>query len=747
MKYPYSISVAALVSVLFFGVGATTALAASCEPLQLRATNFGQSGNHVSALQTCLIVAGFNIPAGATGYFGAQTKVALQSFYSSALSISDWDGRSIGPKGRSMLAERARGKTVNAPATPFGGAVGLKRIATETELVKYIKNSDSSVVSLGLANTVSLDRVTVPIASLLESNGSTGALAATVAQTATPSRISETNVQVLGIDEPDIVKTDGTTIYFSRQGYARYELMAPTTIDCINCGITMPIPVETTGVTAITAFPLSSLGIASEAITERGEMLLVKDKHILVVLAYDKVVAYDVTDPKKPIKKWTNELKNNTQIVAARLKQGKMFLVTSTYLNSSKPCPIMPMTRGSVSIAIPCGDIWAPVSLEPVNTSYTIFSVDPTSGVEQQTTTILGDSNNTTIYVSENNIYLAYRMQNSTQNLLINFLKNETTGLLSSATVERIRTVDSYDISLHSKYAEIEKAIESEYAALSANERMRVENELENQMKSYLETHMRDADRTTIARIPLATLTVAASGIVPGHLLNQFSMDEWGGNLRVAVTVGDQWGMGGGKLLNDVYVFDQSFKGLGSILDLGITERIYATRFIGNRGYLVTFRQTDPFYVLDLSIPTLPRMTGELKIPGYSAYLEPLSETRILGVGREAGSVKIAIFDVSNPANPTEKAKYLLKDSWTEVEGNHHAFLRDDKHGVFFLPGGQGGYVFAYAGDVLTLKATVAGYQVKRAVYIEDNLYIIGEQNITVLDETTWKEVKTLELK
>src|SRR3989338_5666233 len=757
MKYRYAIGGALVASAVLFSLSTSVAIAAECDPLALRATNFGQTGAHVKALQSCLLAAKFDIPAGATGYFGTQTKAALQTFYRTALDISDWDGRSIGPKGRAALVLRTQGVTVNVHASSGGGAPGLKRIASETEITKYIEASRSvsyRSISLGLSSgAVTMGAPTVALSSADSSVPATTPmvpLPTTAGETsATPSRVSETNVQVAGIDEPDIVKTDGTTIYFSREGYARwYSDVLPTPMmDCVNCGIMPPTPQKEVGVTAVTAFPLSSLGIASDAIVERGQMLLVKDKHLLVILAYDKIVAYDVTDPTKPTKKWTNELKNNTQVVAARLKGGTMSLVTSTYLSATRPCPIIPIMRGGVSIAIPCGDIWVPVSVEPANVSYSIFAVDPTTGTETTSTTILGDSNNTTVYVSENNIYLAYRMQNATTNVIMSFLRNETTGFLSTTTIERIRVVDGYDISLNSKMTEIGKAVELELASLSENDRMLFENELENRMKSYLDTHLRDTDRTTIARIPLATLTVASSGVVPGHLLNQFSMDEWGGNLRTAVTVGDRWGFGGSKMVNDVYVFDESLKALGSILDLGVTERIYAARFIGNRGYLVTFRQTDPFYVLDLSLPTAPKMTGELKIPGYSAYLEPLSETMILGVGREDGGVKLAIFDVSNPASPTEKAKYSLKDSWTEVEGNHHAFLRDEKHKVFFLPGGQGGYVLSYDGDAFTLKATVAGYQVKRAVYIEDNLYIIGEEKITVYDETTLKEVKTLELK
>jgi uncharacterized secreted protein with C-terminal beta-propeller domain len=658
---------------------------------------------------------------------------------------------SIGPKGRSALVERARGTIGTTPASTTAGGVGLKRITSEADLLAYLKTAQP-VGNQGFGSGLFRGNGMMESSPTVTSDNSAAVTAKGASNAGTlPSRVSDTNVQVAGIDEPDIVKTDGTTIYFSREGTRFYISDFIKVNNCVrvnsvsNC-TGVPVQTPEKGVTAVTAFPIASLGIASDAIPERGEMLLVKNSHILLVLSSEKITAYDVTNPAQPKKKWTNNLQTNTQIVAARLKDETMYLVTGTYLDTAKPCPIVPMMRGATSISIPCGDIWAPVSNEPVNESYSLFTIDPTTGEETRTTTILGDANNTTIYMSENNIYLAYRMQNAMEKVMVAYLKNGTASLLSSTTIERIRVIDGYDISVSSKMNEITNAIEKEKATLSANDRLRFENELENGMSKYIETHLRDTDSTTIVRIPLSTLTVASSGIVPGHLLNQFSLDEWNGNLRVAVTIGDQWGMAGGKMVNDLYVLDSTFKQLGSILDLGLTERIYAARMIGNRGYLVTFRQTDPFYVLDLSNAIAPKLTGELKIPGYSAYLEPLSETRVLGVGKEGGSVKVSLFDVSDPKNPKEISKYVLKDSWTDVENNHHAFLRDSAHSVFFISGGEGGYVLSYAGDTLTLKATVSGYQVKRAVYIDDILYIIGEENITALDETTWKEVKTLKL-
>ena len=106
--------------------------------------------------------------------------------------------------------------------------------------------------------------------------------------------------------------------------------------------------------------------------------------------------------------------------------------------------------------------------------------------------------------------------------------------------------------------------------------------------------------------------------------------------------------------------------------------------------------------------------------------------------------MKISLFDVSNPASPKEKSTYTLSEYWSEVLNTHHAFLQDLKHSIFFMPGGQGGYIFSYAGGTLTLKRAVEGQNIKRALFIDDFLYIVGDLEIIVLDENNWNEVKRL---
>jgi hypothetical protein len=172
-----------------------------------------------------------------------------------------------------------------------------------------------------------------------------------------------------------------------------------------------------------------------------------------------------------------------------------------------------------------------------------------------------------------------------------------------------------------------------------------------------------------------------ASGEVTGQLLNQFAMSELGGDLRVATTVNDWSGNGASESFVKVLRPDgDRLVEIGSVGGLGKGEQIYAVRFLGTQGYVVTFKQVDPLYVVDLADPTAPRLVGELKIPGYSAYLHPVGDGLLLGVGQSATlegvtqGTQLSLFDVRDPANPVQLSTLLLGGS-SEAEWDHHAFL------------------------------------------------------------------------
>ena len=180
-----------------------------------------------------------------------------------------------------------------------------------------------------------------------------------------------------------------------------------------------------------------------------------------------------------------------------------------------------------------------------------------------------------------------------------------------------------------------------------------------------------------------------ATGTVPGFILNNYALSEHAGDLRVASTEEAPW-MTGASGASRVTVLRQDgarLNRIGAVGGLGEAgERIFGVRFIGERGYVVTFRQTDPLYTLDLRDPAAPKVAGQLKIPGYSAYLHPVGENLLLGVGREGSAVKASLFDVANLAAPREVAQLQFPNGSSAVEFEPHAFLYWAPKSLVVLP-------------------------------------------------------------
>jgi len=186
-------------------------------------------------------------------------------------------------------------------------------------------------------------------------------------------------------------------------------------------------------------------------------------------------------------------------------------------------------------------------------------------------------------------------------------------------------------------------------------------------------------------------------GRVPGKPLNQFSMDEQENTFRIATTKEASWRIDE-QSSNNVYILNDNMQRLGEVENIAPGERIFSTRFIGDRLYMVTFRNIDPFFVIDLSDPANPNILGELKIPGFSDFLQPFDENHIIGFGKETVEVdediafvegfKMALFDVTDPANPIEKFREVVGDrgSDSEILRNHKALLFDQKSGLLAFP-------------------------------------------------------------
>ncbi|MFQ6127724.1 MAG: beta-propeller domain-containing protein [Thermoplasmata archaeon] len=306
------------------------------------------------------------------------------------------------------------------------------------------------------------------------------------------------------------------------------------------------------------------------------------------------------------------------------------------------------------------------------------------------------------------------------------------------------------------------------------------------------------SEATSVHRVAIedGRIEYAASGEVPGRVLNQFSMDEHRGYLRIATTEGRA-----GKLnptsRNNVYVMDSELRVVGRLENLAPGERIYSARFMGNRCYLVTFKKVDPFFVIDLSNPKRPRVLGELKIPGFSDYLHPYDENHIIGIGKDTveaeegdfawyQGIKLSLFEVTDVNRPTEISKYVIGDRGTSSEAlrDHKAFLFSRSRNLLIIPillaeineskypdgvppnafgeyVWNGAYVFSITlrqGFLLKGRISLGddylggfrynynSYSVRRSLYIEENIYTISESMIKINQMDTLEEIKELEL-
>lgn len=434
---------------------------------------------------------------------------------------------------------------------------------------------------------------------------------------------STTNVQEPGVDEPDVVKNAGTLIVTLFDGQLR-TLRRDGVIPEIADTLTLATPFD-------------------------AEMLLVADRVVVLAPLWShdgpdtRVIVVDVSDPTDLIV--TTEVTLAGQYVSARSADGVVRLVVS---NSGPSLEFTQPTRPDRAASgealarnkeivraslledwLPemrstptagCAGLLAPVTFSGFGTT-TVLTLDPELGEVVDAATVTARANE--VYASADHLYVAAGVW----------------PLEGQGPDDEVTNVHRFEI--------------------SDPKRARYE----------------------------------ASGSVSGHLLRpffgggghmgQWAMSEHDGDLRVASTVGP-WGQGAS--FSTVTVLRRQGPALvpiGAVTGLGPTEQIYAVRFMGTRGYVVTYRRVDPLYVLDLTVPTKPRLLGELKVPGYSAYLHPIAEGTLVGIGQDdpdedglADGTQVSVFDVADPAHPRRTAHRRLGERGTSsaVEGDHRAF-------------------------------------------------------------------------
>lgn len=285
------------------------------------------------------------------------------------------------------------------------------------------------------------------------------------------------------------------------------------------------------------------------------------------------------------------------------------------------------------------------------------------------------------------------------------------------------------------------------------------------------------------------TLNFAGSTEVKGTVLNQYSMDEYKGNFRIFTTEGNTWDEKSTSY-NHLFILDEHLKPLGSVKDMAPGEKIYSARFMGEKAYVVTFKQVDPLFVIDVANPKKPAVLGELKIPGFSNYLHPIDETHLMGIGYDTEqrydaytkrnftvttNMKMSLFDVSDFSNPKEQSTVKIggKGSYSDVQYNPKALFRNKEFNYFGFPvvlydagkgdeivyQGHGAQIYEITADKgIVLKGNIINrntnepYEnweqvVQRVVYIDDALYTIARNEVKSYQLNDFKPLDTLTIK
>ena len=271
---------------------------------------------------------------------------------------------------------------------------------------------------------------------------------------------------------------------------------------------------------------------------------------------------------------------------------------------------------------------------------------------------------------------------------------------------------------------------------------------------------------TQVVRFKLADNEIksVAAAKLSGSLLNQFSIDEYKGHFRFVLTdykyskrlSPADGNVSENTMVNSLVVLNGDLKEVGRIDNIAPDERVYSVRFMGDLAYFVTFRQVDPLFSADLSDPENPKIIGALKIPGFSDYLFPFGEGKLLGIGKNAdeltgrtGCIKLSMFDITDPENVTESDKTDIDAYYSEALNNHKAILADYGKNIISFAAhsngiGQVMYVYAYE-DGRFIERLAEGYETGigniRSLYIGDVFYIVNENYVKYFDINTFEKL------
>jgi len=593
---------------------------------------------------------------------------------------------------------------------------------------------------------------------------------------------SKTNVQVPGVDEPDIVKTDGTYLYIVSDNKVIIMKADPEATDGIETTITVADNLTIQNIfvngTRLVIFTQSyennpiiyGYGMDDTVIKESDSSLIPwynsPDTYILI---------YDLTTINAP--EQVKEVIVGGYFSNARLIGDYIYVITTQYTYNTQTLDdnisILPrITLNAQPLDIPLSDIYFIDSPEKSSTLTNIVSINIHDDDEQIYVKIFLLGTSQTVYVSLDNIYITTSTWLYYDYTQLQTLIDETIMPILPDTVKsQLEIINTLTLEDYQKQ-EVTFWVLQNYSQNSMPE---------TQKEQISRDLIQKTEQTILHRIHITEgeITYIGQGSVPGYINNQFSFDEYNGYLRISTTLqGSSFSYLFGSIApeTNLYVLDMDLHIVGSLEDItpDSGESIYATRFVGSTCYIVTYKQTDPFIVIDLSDPTTPVVLGKLEIPGYSTYLHPYDDTHMIGIGRDNSSVKISLYDISDISSPVEVSRYIIENKdkdngwWTDSTAlyEHKAFLFDKEKNLLVIPAGnysvQSAYVFNISLDNgLNLKGVIthdyqstqqdpsyywgpSGNSIQRTLFIGDVLYTISENMVQMNDLKSLTELNNV---
>ena len=568
---------------------------------------------------------------------------------------------------------------------------------------------------------------------------------------------SKTNTQVEGVDEADIVKTDGSYIYTLANG-----ILTIVSVDGAQMKKVSVIDCNRYADTDITSNPGEMYVNGDRLVViknlynqKSGSMYGAKERYATDSMMYyngsTSAAIYDIKDRANP--RLLSDSGQSGNYLSSRMVGNTLYLISNHTIyetaKKDKPETYIPLLYDNgKSRVMNASDIT--ISIQPQGRQYVVAtSVDIGNPSERLSSkTVFGCGS--TLYASTKNLLIASYAQNKAE-------EDGSTVEQTTATAATATAAPGIQTGAAGGAAE---PVQPDY--LPESRAVTTPTDGSGKKVTY-------SSATNLLRFSLneGKIELAATGSVPGSLLNQFSMDEYNGFFRL-VTTNNQYteyrsGSGNqgitsvtnGGTSNGLYTLNQRLEIVGRIEDVAKGERVYSVRFNGEIGYFVTFRQVDPLFAVDLKNPARPKILSALKIPGFSDYLHPYSDGLLFGLGRDADEyggvkgLKLSMFDVSDPADVSEKHKLALSDYWSEASYNHKAIVVSPERGLIAFPVDGRYMIFSYDKNagfarVAEFYADDATVYYLRGLYIGKMFYICSGSSVYAYSMESYTRQATL---